>query len=111
MSGEPQKGEGPDSSRIEIPRGFLFFSLFPACKELLDNKMDRAGHHCGAGHTDSDPNRNDGIAGERGGHYAQDMVPGFGSCMMTVLRQSIALESPSSTDIKLSSCSMERTRS
>ena len=43
--------------------------------------------------------------------YAQLMVPGFGSRIMDSFRKATAFSSPSSTDIRLSSCSMESTRS
>ena len=44
-------------------------------------------------------------------HHAQDMVVGFSSVMIMSLRKATALRSPSSMVIRLSSCSMERTRS
>ena len=42
---------------------------------------------------------------------AQDMVPGFGSCIKIGLRKATALVRPSSIDMRLSSCSIESTRS
>ena len=43
--------------------------------------------------------------------YAQDMVVGFSSVMITFLRKATAFCRPSSMVIRLSSCSMESTRS
>ena len=44
-------------------------------------------------------------------YYAQDMVVGFSSVMMILFKKLTALRNPSSMVIKLSSCSMESTRS
>lgn len=48
---------------------------------------------------------------DKGEFYAQDMVPGFGSTIMASLTKATALARPSSMVIRLSSCSMESTRS
>ena len=45
------------------------------------------------------------------GAYAQAIVPGFSSVITMGCRKATALRRPSSMDIRLSSCSMESTRS
>ena len=64
------KSEGIFPIAGEIPSRFLFllFLLF-ALHTFLYDKMDRAHKHCGAGDTESDPDRDDGIAGEWGSHF------------------------------------------
>lgn len=97
--------------------------LFPLLSELADQPIADTAQHQATGNPHHPKDPYDGIIGSRGkgqrDHtkecglhpHAQDMVPGLGSCMITVFRHSTALDRPSSMDIKLSSCSMDSTLS